>query len=394
MPDLYNYAERLKRKIAEINNSKDISKHNKEKILEFQRSCLAHGLSNARILRYLNDLPNVAKKLNKNFEKLNKSDIETIMAEIESTNLAHATKTSYAVTLKKFYKWLNGGEEYPKCVKWLRTTEKNNNNKLPEELLTDEEVKKMIELALNPRDRALLAVLWESGCRIGELLTMQIKHVSFEKEITRINIDGKTGMRRVPLIDSTPYLAEWVENHPFKNNPKAFLWVSIGTVNRYEPLEYAACRKMLRELAKKAGITKAINPHALRHGRATINARHFTEAQMNQYFGWIQGSDISRVYVHMSGRDVDDAILKMKGIKKEEETVEKTLSPKKCTRCGVINKSTGKFCINCGMALDLKVAMELKDASDSIDEYFAKVLEDDEVKKLLQLKLKEMANKK
>jgi site-specific recombinase XerD len=394
MPDLYNYSQRLNRKLEEIKNSKEISKHNKEKIIQFQRSCLANGLSKARMLRYLNDIPRVAKKLDKDFEKVNKTDIEKIMAEIETMDLAPATKTSYAVSLKKFYKWLNGGEEYPKCVKWLRTTEKENNNKLPEELLTDEEVKKIIEVALNSRDRGLISTLWESGCRIGELLTMKIKHVSFEKGFTRISINGKTGMRRVPLVDSTPYLAEWFENHPYKNDPNAPLWISIGTVNHHKPFEYAACRKMLKELATKAGITKAVNPHALRHGRATINANHFTEAQMNQYFGWKQGSDISRVYVHMSGRDVDSAVLKMKGLKTQEETVEKTLSPKKCPRCGIMNKSIGKFCTRCGMALDLKVAMELKDASEGIDEYFAKILEDDDIKSLIVSKLKGMANLK
>ena len=391
MPDLYKYTKRLNRKLEEIKNSKDISKHNKEKIIQFQRSCLANGLSKARMLRYLNDIPRVAKKLDKDFEKVKKTDIEKIMAEIETMDLAPATKTSYAVSLKKFYKWLNGGEEYPKSVKWLRTTEKENNNKLPEDLLNDEEVKKMIEVALNSRDRALISVLWESGCRIGELLSMQIKHVSFEKGFTRININGKTGMRRVPLIDSTPYLAEWFENHPYKNNPNASLWVSIGTVNQHQPFEYAACRKMLKELANKAGIKKAVNPHALRHGRATINANHFTEAQMNQYFGWKQGSDISRIYVHMSGRDVDNAILKMKGIKTEEETSEKTLLPKNCSRCGTINKATGKFCIRCGAVLDIETAISMDDQIQELDGKLSTLLDDKDVKSLLIKKLREMA---
>ena len=57
LPDLYNYAEHLERKLKEIKDSEDISKHNKDKIIEFQTSCLAKGMSNARMLRYLNDLP-------------------------------------------------------------------------------------------------------------------------------------------------------------------------------------------------------------------------------------------------------------------------------------------------------------------------------------------------
>ena len=390
MPDFYDYGGRLQRKLEVIKNTKEISQHNRNKILAFQKSCLAQGLSTARMLRYLNDLPRIASKLTKDFEKVNRADIEAIMADIEATNLAHATKLSYAVTIKKFYKWSNGGDEYPTSVKWLRTTGKKNNKKLPEDLLNEDEVKKMIEAANNSRDRALISILWEAGCRVGELLSMQVKHVNFENDITRITIQGKTGMRRIPLIDSTPYLAEWIENHPFKNDPNAPLWVSIGTVNHHQSLEYGACRKMLQEVAKKAGVKKAINPHNYRHSRATTLANHFTEAQMNEYFGWIQGSDISQVYVHLSGRDLDDCVLNLRGIKPKEEKIETTLAPKKCPRCGTINKSTGKFCIRCGLTLDLNVAMSVKKVSDRLDTYLSKLLEDDDVKTLMLSKLKGM----
>jgi site-specific recombinase XerD len=390
VPDFYDYGGRLQRKLEVIKNTKEISQHNRNKILEFQKSCLAQGLSTARMLRYLNDLPRIASKLKKDFEKVNRADIEAIMADIEATNLAHATKLSYAVTIKKFYKWLNGGDEYPKSVKWLRTTGKKNNKKLPEDLLNEDEVKKMIEAANNSRDRALISILWEAGCRVGELLSMQVKHVNFENDITRITIQGKTGMRRIPLIDSTPYLAEWIENHPFKNDPNAPLWVSIGTVNHHQPLEYGACRKMLQEVAKKAGIKKAINPHNYRHSRATSLANHFTEAQMNEYFGWIQGSDISQVYVHLSGRDLDDCVLNLRGMKPKEEKIETTLAPKKCPRCGTINKSTGKFCIRCGLTLDLKTALTIKETHDEIDKYLTKILDDEDIKTLIRSKLKGM----
>ena len=39
---------------------------------------------------------------------------------------------------------------------------------------------------------------------------------------------------------------------------------------------------------------------------------------MKQYFGWVQGSKIASVYVHLSGRDVDKALLRLNGIEVEE----------------------------------------------------------------------------
>ncbi|MHA2266013.1 MAG: tyrosine-type recombinase/integrase, partial [Candidatus Thorarchaeota archaeon] len=240
----------------------------------------------------------------------------------------------------------------------------------------------------------IVAVLWESGCRIGELLNLRIRHVSFEENLTRITVHGKTGARRVPLIDSTPYLAEWLENHPMRDKRGSPLWVGIGTVGRDRRLEYAALRKMLQNMARKAKIGKKVNPHNFRHSRATMLANHLTEAQMNQYFGWVTGSDMPSTYVHLSGRDVDDAILKMRGLSKpKEEEIEGSLAPKTCPRCDLANKATGKFCMRCGAILDVQTAVAMQDEMKSLDEKFSTLLKDEDVQKLLMKRMIELGIK-
>lgn len=391
--DLYNYKGKLKRKLSMIKGLKDISKDARGKILKFQRDRIAEGIGHARILRYLDDLPKLARLLDKDFEDVTADDLRRVLHEIEEQELAEASKTEFRKTIKVFYRWLNGGERYPECVEWIKTTEKRNNNKLPEELLTEEEVKRMISVAWTPRDRAIISLLWESGCRVGELLTMRIKNVSFEENLTRIAIHGKTGARRVPLLDSTPYLAEWLENHSLKEDSNAFLWVGIGTVGRGEYLKYPALRKMLVQVAKKANVKKKVNPHNFRHSRATFLANHLTEAQMNQYLGWVRGSDMPATYVHLSGRDVDDAILKMRGLKSKEEEVKSTLAPKKCPRCDLVNKATGKFCNRCGAILDVQTAVAMQDEIEGLDDKFSTLLQDEDVQKLLMRKMVELGIK-
>ena len=391
--DLYNYKGKLKRKLSMIKGLKDISKDSKDKILKFQRDRIAEGIGHARILRYLDDLPKLARMLDKDFQDVAADDLRRVLHELEEGDLAEASKTEFRKTIKVFYRWLNGGERYPECVEWIKTTDKRNNNKLPEELLTEEEVKRMISVAWTPRDRAIISLLWESGCRVGELLTMRIKNVSFEENLTRIAIHGKTGARRVPLLDSTPYLAEWLENHPSRDDPDAFLWVGMGTVGRGEYLKYPAARKMLTQVAKRANVKKRVNPHNFRHSRATFLANHLTEAQMNQYLGWVRGSDMPATYVHLSGRDVDDAILKMRGLKSKEEEVKSTLAPKKCPRCDLVNKATGKFCNRCGAILDVQTAVAMQDEIEGLDEKFSTLLQDEDVQKLLMRKMVELGIK-
>ena len=386
--DLYGYAKRLDRAVERIGSRPDLPDGARERILDFQRHCVASGLSPARVLRYLNDLPKLAQILGTPFEKATREDLERVLQGIEKSDYAPQTKLDFRKSIKKFYKWLNGGETYPDSVSWIKTTGKRNHDRLPEDLLTEDDVKRLVVAATHVRDRALVSILWESGSRVGELLTMRVKSVAFYDAVTRITIEGKTGARRVPLIDSTPYLAEWLDHHPLREKPSASLWVGVGTVGRDEPLEYAALRKMLVRVARKAGVKKDVNPHNFRHSRATFLANHLTEAQMNQYLGWVPGSGMPAVYVHLSGRDVDDAILELRGMKpKQEAKPENTMAPKPCVRCGMSNKATGKFCSRCGAVLDVSTAVAVQDRMQDLDEKFSELLRDKKVQEFLVKRL-------
>ncbi len=65
------------------------------------------------------------------------------------------------------------------------------NRKLPEEILTEEDIRKMINAAYNTRDKAIVSVLYESGCRVGEFLCMKIKNVQFDRYGAIIVVCGK-----------------------------------------------------------------------------------------------------------------------------------------------------------------------------------------------------------
>ena len=76
----------------------------------------------------------------------------------------------------------------------------------------------MINHTDNARDKALIAVLYESACRAGEIANMNIKDVVTDQYGAVVMVDGKTGMRRLRLIDSSPYIAQWIDQHPTKDD--------------------------------------------------------------------------------------------------------------------------------------------------------------------------------
>ncbi|MFQ5620931.1 MAG: tyrosine-type recombinase/integrase [Candidatus Nanoarchaeia archaeon] len=339
----------------------DISDKNKELIAKFEADLLLEGLSKPRLIRYMSIMRLVAKRLKKDFDKAKIPDLKRVVGAIQSEKYSPHTKEVYKVMIRRFYKWLKGTKHYPEIVEWISIRMSRSEKKLPSEgdLLTEDDIEKLLNVANHPRDKALVAVLWESGARMGEIGNLIFQNVKFDKHGVQITVQGKTGSRKIRLISSTPYLSTWMNAHPFRTDQKAPLWINIGTTNHNQPMRYENFRKMLKILFERAGIQKRSNPHLFRHSRATFMAHHLTEFQMNQYFGWIQGSDMPSTYVHMSGKEVEKAIMTMNGITLEDEKEESKMQPQICPRCENINAHDSKHCSKCGGILDLHLAVEL-----------------------------------
>jgi uncharacterized C2H2 Zn-finger protein len=129
----------------------------------------------------------------------------------------------------------------------------------------------------------------------------------------------------------------------------------------------------------------------MRHSRATELANILTEAQMKEHLGWVPGSDMPSTYVHLSGRDVDGALLKAHGITVDQEpTLRMGLTLGKCPRCGKDISSETQFCPTCGMVLDAKAAVRLEEERMKADRLMDLLMNDNEVRNLLSQKVHEL----
>jgi len=324
----------------------------------------------------------IARWLNKPFEDATKEDLLKLVQKIELSDYSDWTKHDYKAMLKIFYRWLRGTEEYPEEVRWIRPGRRRKKI-LPEELLTEDEVKQMAEVAKNQRDKAFVLVLYESGCRIGEILSLKIRNVQFDDYGAVLMVSGKTGDRRVRIIASVPALASWLNIHPNKNNPNAPLWMSLGTRYGKSILTYSAMKENLKELAERAGIKKRVYPYLFRHSRATKLANHLTEAQLKQLFGWTQDSRMASTYIHLSGRDVDDALLRLHGIVKDNDGIEERFKLNVCPRCKHKNSPESKFCNACGLCLDMTTAVQLENLRNRADKLITELVKNPKVMETL-----------
>ncbi len=99
---------------------------------------------------------------------------------------------------------------------------------------------------------------------------------------------------------------------------------------------------------------------------------------------------MAAIYVHMSGKDTDKAVLLANGITIEKETKESSFAPINCPRCNTANPPINKLCMQCSLVLDKKEAEEILREEIRKEEkniLMTKILKDPDIWQLIQSKM-------
>jgi site-specific recombinase XerD len=346
-----DFEARVSSVVQDIETSESIHSRNKGLILDYKRDQVLNGLKPATILKNITRMKMVAEHVgDQPLDNMNKSQVKDIVEWVHSRDYTEQTIYTYKSVIRTFWKWMNGGD-LPDEAKWIVLRASRTNDKLPENLLTKEDIKNQVEATHNPRDKALIWMLYETGARIGEIIDLSVGSIEDRKHGKKVVIEGKTGARRLPLVESVPYINRWLSDHP-SGQKDAPLWCKIQQGSEDDQLNYRYIReKILAKSMKNAGIEKPSNPHHYRHSRASYLANHLKEAQLCEWFGWVQGSDVPAKYVHLSGRDIDNAYDQMHGLSVPEDEGDEP-QIRECARCQELNDFSASYCMRCGYALD------------------------------------------
>ncbi len=349
-----------------------ISDSNKDYIKEFKSYLIANRIGILRTLRYMIDLRIICLKYkDKDFSLWDTKDIIDVLGKVEIEDLSLASKNEYRRTLRKFFKWLKG-EDW----KGLQTLKGQIKSSRKPDVLEKGEVLQLIEGAKHPRDKAVIALLYDCGLRIGELASITFKDLVFNDYGGKARVRGKTGERLVPFVMAGPYIKNWIQMHP-NPIPTESLFVGIGYKNDGKTLYYESYKNILKKAIKRSGIEKKVTPHILRHTRATHLASKLTESEMCHYLGWQLGSDMPKVYVHLSGRDIDSAIYtKVYGLKIDDGNKEDSIKPIPCPRCKENCGPSSEYCYRCGMPLKEEKIFDMEKKSIGIRKDFFDMAKD------------------
>ena len=369
---ILNYDRKLQRAFDKAKGN--VSEDNLNLIIQYDAEMATLGLKKSTRAKQIAILVDITIRIGKNWSDVIKGDIDKLTRGVMDEfgdNLGGESETTrdYKKSLKPFYRWFKlGSRDYrevgdPPELKSIRLKQVKDKI-IREQLLTEDDHRNLLKAcADNVRDQAFLDVHYEAGTRPGEILNLKIKHVKFDDNGAVIHVDGKTGPRPIRLVSSVPNLAKWLDAHPFKNDMEHPLWILFDEGKYGNQMTYSAAVAMLQRRIRKARIKKKINLKLFRHSAATRLSKYLPESTMRIRHGWTRNSTMPSRYVHLNNSDVDEAILKIHGLK--EENTKKTLNiPKICPICDNSNAFDSEICTRCGKPLDLKKALELEEKAN------------------------------
>jgi integrase/recombinase XerD len=392
---ILSYKEELKathkRLVNNLLNDVRLSEGQKKIMNDYYSFLVNHTPSLATRKTYLQYAKLLAIRVERDFQDITKGDLKRFFVDLETKyDLNYNSIFNAKIYIRFFYFWYcqeyegwkpNSQEDYPDIVEWI-VLKKKFNTKTLDEIFSPEEVKKLVQVAPNYRDKAIHFVLYECGSRKGEFLQLCIKHIKFDENGAVLVIpEGKTNSRNVRLVESVPALRRWFEMHPLKDDPEAPLWLNLGS-HLGKSLGGDGLKVIVKRDARLAGISlKKAYPHSYRHCRATQLVREgLAEAHLRIIFGWSNSSRTPSTYIHLANCDVDKKLLEIAGIV-EAEDEESILKPQKCVKCGYVNSAELSYCEKCEIALNVKTVLEDEEKRRSSEEEIISFIEN--VKKKL-----------
>lgn len=239
--------------------------------------------------------------------KQTKESIDSYLVVLNNCDKSYWTKDELKVYIKQFLKWYY--KDLDLVENFKASGKKQLNPKITENnLLTEKDVEKMLRHAESYKEKAYLLVAFQTGARPQELIDMKWKDVRFEDKCADLTLySTKTKRARTfPVVEKTmDALWEWKQHYSYPDvTNEDYVFPSRW---RDKPITSAGLNKMLRRMAKKAGLQKDVWGYLLRHSKATRLYEELPQQIVEKLMGH---KNMAGIYAHISSKKAREELLK------------------------------------------------------------------------------------
>lgn len=244
------------------------------------------GFSNLTVRNYSFFVEKFLKHANKQSDNLNEDDAKAYLSSLYDTKSKNTIMLA-AASLKFLF-----NEILKKEFSSVRMPKKER--RLPE-VLSKEEVKRLIDSTDNNKSRLIVSLLYSAGLRVSELVNLKKEDINLNEKTGWVR-RGKGNKDRLFVLSEnlskeiTEYLNERAENK--------------YVFSKEKPLTTRNIQKIIYGLRRRAGISKKITPHTLRHSFATHLLEQGTDIRMIQTLLGHASLNTTQVYTHISTEQI------------------------------------------------------------------------------------------
>lgn len=282
---------------------------NEQLIKRFLVTKRVNGLTERTLRYYGSTLQFFFRRTKKTATEITVNDIRMYFASRELQDRASTvTRNNERHVLSSFYQWMNDEE----LIHYnpLRKLPQIKGRKDKKKAFTDMEIEKIRANCRNEKETAIIEILLSTGCRVGELAGMRLD----EMEDDKILVHGKGQKDRICYLNAKAQLAirQFMETEYFKTryqvgNPFLFAAERYNLEEfRYQHIGIGSVESMVRNLGKRAGVTK-VHPHRFRRTCATFALRRgMPIEQVSKMLGH-ENIETTQVYLDLSEDDLMQA---------------------------------------------------------------------------------------
>lgn len=261
------------------------------------------GLSGNTLAAYGSDLKIFSKWLkNKSLLNVEESDIAAFLGSRYQQGVGSRSAARILSSLRRFYAYLDREGLIEKDPTLL--IEAPHIGRVLPESLSETDVDLLLGVpetseALGFRDKVMLELLYATGLRVSELINLKFEQVSFRQGFVRVT--GKGNKER--LVPVGEQAMDWLEQY-MKEAREDILYARqsdfLFVTKRGSGMTRQAFWHIIKRYAAKAGISKALSPHTLRHAFATHLLNHGADLRVVQLL--LGHSDLSttQIYTHIA----------------------------------------------------------------------------------------------
>jgi len=325
----------------------------------------ASDLSYVRRKRLFSSLLLICHATTSKLSKCSRVDVNAIVAFGHSALAAAKSKRDFVKDIKRLWRLLLPERDeqgrpdetvVPYAVRHLSAKIDKSRERLRNDRLTVDEVERLLQaFSSDKRLQAFLALSLESLRRPQELLFVRIRDVELHDSYAKVWISshGKEGPGLAQCIDSYPYLAVWLNEHPLRHDPDAFLFISLGG-RRYRQLNPATINKHLREKLAVLGIPKRVTCYSFKRNGVTLRRlRGDSDVSIQRAAGWSSTRQL-RTYDLSDAEDALKMELVRRGLLQDPQYARFQPSSRKCHFCGEVNGLASALCARCKRPLERK----------------------------------------